>query len=155
MDELQDRLARVGLNVLSAYGFALAGGYALKAHQLVDRMSEDVDIFTNRWDPATFSQAVDAVTEAYRREGLTVDLARRADTFARLEVSDPASGQAGAVDLAADHRGHEPVILSVGPVLDESDAVATKVATVFSRGLARDFSTCAESSTAAATPESN
>jgi len=44
MDELQDRLARVGLDVLAEYGFALAGGYALQAHQLVDRMSEDVDI---------------------------------------------------------------------------------------------------------------
>jgi hypothetical protein len=51
MDELQDRLVRVGLDVLAKYGFALAGGYALQAHQLVDRLSEDVDIFTDSWDP--------------------------------------------------------------------------------------------------------
>ncbi len=43
MDELQDRLVRVGLEVLDGYGFVLAGGYALQAHELVERMSEDVD----------------------------------------------------------------------------------------------------------------
>jgi len=63
VDELQDRLARVGLGVLAAYGFALAGGHALQAHQLVDRMSEDIDMFTNRWDATEFSRAVDAVSE--------------------------------------------------------------------------------------------
>ena len=72
MDELQDRLARVGLDVLAAYGFALAGGYALQAHELVDRMSEDIDMFTNRWDPAEFDRAVDAVSGAYGRLGLDV-----------------------------------------------------------------------------------
>ena len=50
MDEFQDRLVRVGLGVLGDYGFALAGGYALQAHQLVDRLSEDVDMFTNTQD---------------------------------------------------------------------------------------------------------
>ena len=93
MDELQDRLARVGLDVLAGYGFALAGGYALQAHQLVDRMSEDIDMFTNRWDPAEFGRAVDAVSEAYRRIGLEVSTTRRAETFARLQVTDPRGGR--------------------------------------------------------------
>ena len=48
MDDFQDRLVRVGLGVLGDYGFALAGGYAHQAHQLVDRLSEDVDMF-NRY----------------------------------------------------------------------------------------------------------
>ena len=43
------------------------------------------------------------------------------------------------MDLAADRRGSEPARLSIGPVLAETDAVATKVATVFSRGEARDY----------------
>lgn len=43
------------------------------------------------------------------------------------------------MDLAADLRRHEPARLSVGPVLAVLDAVATKVATVFSRGEARDY----------------
>ena len=59
MDDLQDRLVRVGLATLIEHGFALAGGYALQAHGLTDRLSEDVDRFTDRWDTAAFSRAVD------------------------------------------------------------------------------------------------
>jgi hypothetical protein len=64
VDELQSRLARLGLDSLAAYGFALAGGYALQAHGLVERLSEDVDLFTDRWDPGDFTKAVDSVAVA-------------------------------------------------------------------------------------------
>ena len=67
MDELQDRLARIGLGSLGEYGFALAGGYALQAHGLVQRVSEDVDLFTDRWDVQDFAHAVEAVRRAWRR----------------------------------------------------------------------------------------
>jgi nucleotidyltransferase AbiEii toxin of type IV toxin-antitoxin system len=69
VDELQDRLVRIGLNILADYGFALAGGYALQAYHLVERLSEDVDLFTDRWDPSEFGRAVEAVLEAYRKSG--------------------------------------------------------------------------------------
>ncbi len=139
MDELQARLAGVGLDVLGEYGFALAGGYALQAHQLVDRMSEDIDLFTDRWDAKSFAAAVTAVSAAFRQQGFGVEVTRQAETFARIEVTDRASERAVSVDLAADYRKHQPVVLSVGPVLAETDAVAAKVATVFSRALARDY----------------
>jgi len=64
---------------------------------------------------------------------------RQADTFARLQVSDPSSGQEGSVDLAADLRAHPVIQLSGGPVLAEGDAVGNKTAAVFSRGEARDY----------------
>jgi hypothetical protein len=139
MDELQDRLVRLALGVLDEHGFVLAGGYALQAHGLVERMSEDVDLFTDRWDSTEFSRAVDDVVDAYRRAGLDVTVARQAETFARLQVVDPDSSRAASVDLAADRRANDPVRLSIGPVLAETDAVATKVATVFGRGEARDY----------------
>jgi hypothetical protein len=139
MDELQDRLVRMALSVLDEHGFALAGGYALQAHGLVERMSEDVDLFTDRWDSTEFARAVDTVVDTYRRAGLEVTVVRQAETFARLRAVDPDSARAGSVDLAADRRGSEPARLPFGPVLAESDAVATKVATVFSRGEARDY----------------
>jgi hypothetical protein len=139
MDELQDRLARVGLDVLADYGFALAGGYALQAHQLVDRMSEDVDMFTDQFDAEGFNRAVEAISDAYRRAGFEVLLIRGADVFARLQVTDPGLGRVATVDLASDFRQLEPVMLSLGPVLAERDAVASKVAAVFSRGEARDY----------------
>lgn len=136
---MQDVLVRLGLPSLADYGFALAGGYALQAYGLVERMSEDVDLFTNRWDPASFQDAVEALVEAYQRAGLEVTVVRRAETFARLRAVDPETGTEGSVDLAADFRGHEPTLLDVGPVLAEDDAVAAKVAAVFSRGYARDY----------------
>lgn len=139
MDDLQEHLARVGLDVLAEYGFALAGGYALQAHQLVDRMSEDIDMFTNRWDATEFSRAVEVVSEAYRRIGLEVSMTRRAETFARLQVTNPGVARTATVNLAADSRRLDPVILPVGPVLAERDAVASKVGAAFSRGEARDY----------------
>lgn len=139
MDDLQDRLVRVGLVVLADYGFALAGGYALQAHGLVERMSEDVDLFTDRWDAGGFAQAVDALAAAYRELGFEVFVDLRAETFARLRVSDQSRGGMATVDLAADGRASPPVGLAIGPVLAERDAVASKVAAVFSRGEARDY----------------
>jgi predicted nucleotidyltransferase component of viral defense system len=115
------------------------GGYALQAHHLVERMSEDIDIFTDRWDPNSFAAAVNAVLEAFRQHRFGVEVTRQAETFARLQIIDQSSGQTASMDLAADYRQHQPVILSVGPVLEETDAVAAKVATVFSRALARDY----------------
>lgn len=139
MDDLQDRLVRVGLASVAEFGFALAGGYALQAHGLADRMSEDVDLFTDRSQPAGLHRALQTVVDAYPREGLEVTVVQATETFARLRASDPRTGQPGSVDMAGDVRGSEPVQLSIGPVLAESDAVASKVATVFSRGEARDY----------------
>ena len=129
----------VGLATLATYGFVLAGGYALQAHQLVDRMSEDIDLFTDRWDREEFQRAVTAVCEAYRRDGMQVSVSRQAETFARILVTDLRSSSAASIDLAADARRLDPVELSIGPVLAEQDAVASKVATVFSRREARDY----------------
>jgi len=38
------RLAEIGLRVAARYGFALAGGYAVQVHGILDRPSEDVDL---------------------------------------------------------------------------------------------------------------
>ena len=46
MHPFHERLARVGLTAVSEYGFALAGGYAVQAHGLLVRPSEDIDLFT-------------------------------------------------------------------------------------------------------------
>jgi hypothetical protein len=139
MNDLQQRLARAGLEALAPRGFVLAGGYALQAHNLVDRPSEDIDLFTNDWDPSGFSQAVAAASTAFEQAGCDVTVIRRAETFARLRVVDRVTGQEGSVDLAADARSTPPALLAIGPVLSEEEAVASKVAALFSRGEARDY----------------
>ncbi len=138
MDALQQRVATVGLGALERYGFALSGGYALQAHDLVSRPSEDVDLFTDQWDTDRFAEAVQAATAAWEAEGMQVTVLRRADTFARMTVRHP-SGSEVRVDLAADARHHEPATMSLGPVISEAEAVGSKVAALFSRGEARDY----------------
>jgi len=47
VEELHHRLIKVGLDALAVdFGYALAGGYAIQAHHIVQRLSDDVDLFT-------------------------------------------------------------------------------------------------------------
>jgi len=137
MDPFHQRLATIGLTAADRYGFALAGGYAVQAAGLIGRPSEDVDLFT-AWDRRSdFDTAVDAVAAAYRADGLTVDLERRYDTFARLRVSN--GDQTSKVELAVDWRANDPIQMAVGAVLHPDDAVANKMGALYGRALARDF----------------
>ncbi|MEH1017995.1 nucleotidyl transferase AbiEii/AbiGii toxin family protein, partial [Micromonospora sp. CPCC 206060] len=137
MDPFHERLARTGLAAAHRYGFALAGGYAVQAAGLLERPSEDVDLFT-AWDRREeFSTAVTAVVHAYRVDGLTVDVERQYEMFARLAVTDglPVS----KVELGVDWRANEPVLMAIGPVLHPDDAVANKMSALYGRAFARDF----------------
>lgn len=46
LDPLQERIARIALAMPGAESLALAGGGAMLAHRLVDRQTQDVDMFT-------------------------------------------------------------------------------------------------------------
>lgn len=137
MDQFHERLARTGLATARRYGFALAGGYAVQAAGLLERPSEDVDLFT-AWDRrAEFTTAVDAVVDTYRSDGLTVDIDRQYDTFARLTVTDGL--HVSKVEMAVDWRANEPILMAIGPVLHPDDAVANKMSALYGRAFARDF----------------
>lgn len=139
MDPFHERLARVALDAAASYGFALAGGYAVQAHGFLDRPSADVDLFAEAGAQFDFSQAVDAVIAAYRRDGLEADAEVQSSSFARLSVS---SGKEHAkVELGVDWRKNEPILLAVGPVLHADDAVANKVCALFGRAEVRDYVT--------------
>ena len=115
MHPFHERLARVGLAAADQYGSALAGGYAVQAAGLLDRPSEDVDLFTawNRTDE--FDVAVNAVVDAYRGNGLhaAVEL-QHAGSFARLRVTDPVDGGNAKVEMGVDWRANDPVRMSTG-----------------------------------------
>jgi len=137
MDPFHERLAHTALTAAGRYGFALAGGYAVQAAGLLQRPSEDVDLFTAWNRRAEFTTAVTAVIRAYRDSGLTVDVDRQYDTFTRLIVTD---GQCTSkVELGVDWRAHEPLIMAIGPVLHPDDAVANKMSALYGRAMARDF----------------
>jgi hypothetical protein len=135
-------IAAVALEAGGPFGFALAGGYAVRAHGIGDRPSGDVDLFTDWHRRADFPGAVDAVISALELHDYTVRVLTRGETFARLLVSAPdASGQSepDKLELAADWRSHPPVLLEAGPVLHLDDAVANKMCALYGRALPRDF----------------
>jgi Nucleotidyl transferase AbiEii toxin, Type IV TA system len=137
VDTFHERLARTGLAAAARYGFALAGGYAVQAAGLLERLSEDVDLFTAWERRGQFEAAVASVVDAYRADGLHVEVERHGDLFARLSVED--GEQASKVELGVDWRANEPVQMTLGPVLHLDDAMANKMSALYGRALARDF----------------
>nr|WP_237419292.1 nucleotidyl transferase AbiEii/AbiGii toxin family protein [Kitasatospora sp. SID7827] len=134
------RLIRICLAALADdFGFALAGGYAVQAHQIVNRLSDDVDLFTpfDRRDemPAATARVVAALQDA----GLGAEAATTSETYVRLRVTDPATGREAKVELVAEFLSHPPVNGVLGPVLHPDDVAAGKMTALFSRAEARDF----------------
>jgi hypothetical protein len=81
VDPVHRRLAKIGLAAAERYGFALAGGYAVQAYGILQRPSEDVDLFT-AWDRRDeFGMAVDAVVAAYRDTGFRVEVTQQFETL--------------------------------------------------------------------------
>lgn len=140
MDPTHARLAEVGLRAAARFGFALAGGYAVQAHGILVRPSEDVDLFTAWERRGEFAAAVNAVVAAYRDCGFMVEIVQQFDTFARLSVVDPSVSEHGAkVELAANWRALPPVAMAIGPVLHADDVVAGKMSALYTRAEPRDF----------------
>lgn len=135
----QREIASIALKASENQGFALAGSGAIREHGLIDRPTEDVDIFSTEKASATFKPTVDNVISALRDHGFQVDIERQSDHFARLSVLDPDDGYQTEIDMGIDYRLFPTTRLSVGPVLSLTDAVANKAAALFSRSETRDF----------------
>ncbi|MYR13892.1 hypothetical protein GTY62_25420 [Streptomyces sp. SID724] len=137
-DPFHARLARIGLVAAAGYGFVLAGGYVVQAHGFLERLSNDVDLFTDIVDPSAFSEAVGAVAAAYRVADLTIEVEKSAGVFARFAVADE-QGHMAKVELGCDWRARPPAVLEIGPVLHPDGAVANEVTTIFGRAAPRDY----------------
>ena len=142
MDELHRRLIRIGLDALASdFGYALAGGYAVQAHHIVNRVSDDVDLFApiNR-ATAEMPAATERVMAAYEAAGFTVELAHQNSehTYTRLNVTDLTSGIQNKVELVAEFLNHPPVPSELGPVLHPDDVAAGKTTALDGRAEVRD-----------------
>ena len=129
IDELQHAVATVALRAAARHGFALAGGNALIAHGIVDRPTDDVDLFSNQ--QAGVSAAAEVVQDALRAAGFQADRQDTdrglADVFygmgdgiAEWIITAP-GGQQTMLQLAYFDRSHRPVTMDVGPVLALED----------------------------------
>ncbi|GAB3867277.1 hypothetical protein GCM10027610_121330 [Dactylosporangium cerinum] len=134
------RLAEIGLRAGGPHGFALAGGHAVAAHGILQRPSEDVDLFADWQRRADFPAAVEVVIAAYVAAGYEVEIDHRTETFARLYLTDPAErSEPHRVELVANWRSQPPVQMDIGPVLHADDVMAGKVDALYNRAAARDF----------------
>jgi hypothetical protein len=66
LDPLHEQIARIAFALPEAAQVALAGGGAMLAHDLVDRPTQDVDLFAP--DPAEVTRLADALAVALRAE---------------------------------------------------------------------------------------
>ncbi|GAA3383589.1 nucleotidyl transferase AbiEii/AbiGii toxin family protein [Cryptosporangium minutisporangium] len=145
-DLFQHDVARIALQAAAAHGFVLGGGQALLAHGLVDRPTEDIDLFT------TAERAVPAAATAVRAALETAGYTVHADD-AQNELADLFEGfdldyiewavtledRCTELTLAQLPYTRGPIILDVGPVMHPDDLLASKVAAAASRAEARDF----------------
>jgi hypothetical protein len=142
----QRRVASLALAVAQERGFALAGGQALIAHGIVNRATEDIDLFTD--DRVGVRQAVEAVTTALTEAGLDVErvaemdeldevFAGFGDDLAELEIRD--GEHIARLQLARFDRHRAPVVMDIGPVLHLDDVLGSKVAALATRAELRDY----------------
>lgn len=139
MEAFQAEVAWTALAAIGGQGFALAGAGALIAHGLVDRLTQDLDLFSPM--PGGAAHVTAALQQALQAAGFDVAVDSSPTVtggdFARLEVTR--GDRSVQIDLGRDWRQHPPVMLAVGPVLHLDDAVGNKVSAMLGRGLPRDY----------------
>ncbi|MEP7022969.1 MAG: nucleotidyl transferase AbiEii/AbiGii toxin family protein [Actinomycetota bacterium] len=147
LTELHREVAAIALRAASRHGFALAGGNALIAHGIIDRPTDDVDLFSDQESGVT--AAADVVEAALREAGYLTD--RRDGTgglagyfegmgegLAEWIITSP-GGQQTMLQMAYFDRSRGPVTMDVGPVLDLEDLAGSKVCALASRVEPRDY----------------
>lgn len=132
---LQRRVAELALGLPEAASFCLVGGGAMLAHGLVDRPTDDLDLFTTT--TADVARLAAAVADALVARDFTVTTEREFETFVRLVVAR--GDEAIRVDIARDVRIRPPVRLEIGPVADVEELGADKVLALFGRAEPRDL----------------
>lgn len=143
MNPFYTDVARVALTVAHRHGFVLGGGFAWLMNGLVERPTEDVDLFTDTDGAA--GAAADAVCAALRDAGYTVheeeadDLLDLFAGFDQREFTVGDGTQTVRLTLSRLDRRHSPVTMDVGPVMHLDDLIATKVAALVNRREVRDY----------------
>ena len=147
IDELQREVAAIALGAAARHGFALAGGNALIAHGIIDRPTEDVDLFSDQ--EAGVAAAAQGVQDALREAGFQAERRDRTDGLgdvfegmgeglAEWLVTAP-GGRQTVLQMAHFGRSRGPVIMDVGPVLDLEDLAGWKVCALAGRVEPRDY----------------
>jgi hypothetical protein len=147
VSELHREVTAVALRAASRHGFALGGGNALIAHGVIDRITQDVDLFTD--EEHGVEAAAGAVQAALQAAGFEAEredkTAGLSDVFegmgeglADWTITAP-GGEQMMLQMAYFDRASRPVIMEFGPVLALEDVVGGKVCALASRAVPRDY----------------
>lgn len=137
LSDLHRRLLADVLAIGTPYPLVLTGGYAVQAHGLVDRLSQDLDVATE--NPAAMEDIATALQQGLTERGWRSILISVDPISARLLVTDPAGGDGCEVDILKENFWAEPDQTEHGPVLALEDVIGTKVRALADRGAARDL----------------
>ncbi|MFE7623836.1 nucleotidyl transferase AbiEii/AbiGii toxin family protein [Streptomyces sp. NPDC057509] len=137
MPELHTRLLADVIALGSPYPLVLTGGYAVRAHRLVSRPSQDLDVATE--NPAPMAAIAATLCAGLESRGWQVQALETAPLSARFTVTDPATGQDCEVDILKEIFSRPVLQSRYGPVLSEEDVIGTKVRALGDRGAPRDL----------------
>lgn len=137
LTDLHRRLLADVLAIGTSYPLVITGGYAVQAHGLVDRLSQDLDVATE--NPAPMDEIVRTLSDGLTQRGWAVRRLRADPLSGRLIATDPATGEACEVDILKEAFWAPPATTEHGPVLALDDVIGTKVRALADRGAVRDL----------------
>ncbi len=137
LSEFQQRVASLVFSLAEADGFALAGGGALIAHDVVDRTTRDLDCFGP--SRAAVDRLWPAIHDRLLSEGLEVDVHQSDHGFAKMSVTDPVTRESTQVDVGFDPATHAAIATPIGSVRALDDLAGDKLLALFGRAAPRDF----------------
>jgi hypothetical protein len=149
-EDLHRHVAAIALRAVGRkYEVALAGGNALMVHDIVDRYTEDVDLFVRRVGnvPAAAAEIEAALQAAgYAAEridgsaGLTDIWPDAGEELAEWEITAPDGEHTMQLQAAYFELLAEPVTIpEIGPVLALDDLAGWKTVALANRMMARDY----------------
>ncbi|MEV0414984.1 nucleotidyl transferase AbiEii/AbiGii toxin family protein [Streptomyces sp. NPDC050448] len=137
LSALHRRLLADVIAIGTPYPLVITGGYAVQAHGLVDRLSQDLDVATE--NPAPMGDITADLTHELAKRGWQVAVIAVDPLSARLMVTDPADGAECEVDILKENLWSAPAHTEYGPVLALDDVIGTKVRALADRGAVRDL----------------
>ncbi|MFD5508238.1 nucleotidyl transferase AbiEii/AbiGii toxin family protein [Streptomyces sp. NPDC127051] len=137
LSALHRRLLADVIAIGTPYPLVITGGYAVQAHGLVDRLSQDLDVATE--NPAPMTDITTDLAHELAKRGWQVAVIAVDPLSARLMVTDPADGAECEVDILKENLWSSPAHTEYGPVLALDDVIGTKVRALADRGAVRDL----------------
>ncbi|MGW1777077.1 nucleotidyl transferase AbiEii/AbiGii toxin family protein [Streptomyces sp. NPDC002104] len=137
LNGLHRRLLAAVIDIGAPYPLVLTGGYAVQAHGLVERVSQDLDVATE--NPAPMAEIVAGLDRGLTERGWRVRVVAVDALSARLVVTDPSTREDCEVDVLKEHFWSAPAQTEYGPVLAFDSVIGTKVRALADRGAVRDL----------------